>query len=141
MKIPDLNVLLYARNSLSSHHDAASAWVEESLSGAEAVGFATVVLLGFIRISTNARIMEQPLSSSDAVDQVRQWLSAPAAQVIHPGVDHFETLGLLLQTSGTAGNLTTDAHLATLAIEQHATLASFDADFHRFESLSFQYLR
>jgi toxin-antitoxin system PIN domain toxin len=141
MKIPDLNVLLYARDSRSGHHDTASAWIEEGLSGAEAVGFATVALLGFVRISTNAHIMEQPLSSRDAIDQVRQWLSAPAARAIHPGAGHFETLGLLLQASGTAGNLTTDAHLAALAIEHQATLASFDGDFQRFESLSFQYLR
>lgn len=141
MKIPDVNVLLYARNSLALQHDSARTWVEESLSGAEAVGFATVVLLGFIRISTNARVVEQPLSPRDAVDQVRQWLSAPAARAIHPGTDHFETLGMLLQSSGTAGNLTTDAHLAALAIEHHATLVSFDGDFHRFQSLSFHYLR
>jgi predicted nucleic acid-binding protein len=34
---------------------------------------------------------------------------------------------------GTAGNLTSDAHLATLAVEHGATLYSTDNDFSRFQ--------
>jgi len=36
---------------------------------------------------------------------------------------------------GTGGNLTTDAHLAALAIEHGAELCSCDADFSRFAGL------
>ncbi len=36
---------------------------------------------------------------------------------------------------GTAGNLTTDAHLAALAIEYQAEVASTDTDFMRFPRL------
>jgi len=35
----------------------------------------------------------------------------------------------------TAGNVTTDAHLAALAIEHRAHLVSFDRDFDRFPDL------
>ncbi len=133
-------MLLSARDSLSAHHEPARAWVEEHLSGRERVGFATVALLGFIRISSNARVVSAPLTASQALDQVDQWLAAPAATLIHPTGTHLQTLRRLLEKSGTAGNLTTDAHLAALAIEHNATLASFDGDFHRFESLSFEYL-
>ncbi len=38
----------------------------------------------------------------------------------------------LLEQAGSAGNLTTDAHLATLAIEHGAEIVSFDRDFARF---------
>jgi len=37
--------------------------------------------------------------------------------------------------AGTAANLVNDAHLAALALEHHATLVTFDADFHRFRGL------
>jgi uncharacterized protein len=37
--------------------------------------------------------------------------------------------------AGTAGNLTTDAHLAALAIEHDAELVTFDRDFERFAGL------
>ena len=41
----------------------------------------------------------------------------------------------LLEPLGTAGNLTTDAHLAALAIEHGAELCSTDRDFSRFTGL------
>jgi len=48
---------------------------------------------------------------------------------------HGEILFRLLEQLGTAGNLTTDAHLAALAIEYQAELASTDTDFARFPGL------
>lgn len=44
----------------------------------------------------------------------------------------------LLRALGTAGNLTTDAHLAALAIEHQVELQSTDADFGRFSGLSWR---
>jgi predicted nucleic acid-binding protein len=41
----------------------------------------------------------------------------------------------LLEPFGSAGNLTTDAHLAALAIEHGAELCSSDTDFSRFAGL------
>ena len=43
----------------------------------------------------------------------------------------------LLRAAGTAGNLTSDAHLAAITIEHAATLASADNDFRRFASLDY----
>ena len=57
------------------------------------------------------------------------------AQVLHPTDRHCEMLGRLLVSAGTAGNLTTDAHLAALAMEHDATILSFDRDFARFEGV------
>ncbi len=48
---------------------------------------------------------------------------------------HAEILFSFLETLGTAGNLTTDAHLAALAIEYRAELISCDTDFARFPHL------
>jgi predicted nucleic acid-binding protein len=39
---------------------------------------------------------------------------------------------------GTAGNLTSDAHLAALAIEWNARLCSCDTDFARFPGLNWK---
>ncbi len=67
----------------------------------------------------------------DALSVIERWLAHPRAQVVNPGERHAEVLGRLLRSAGAAGNLTTDAHLAALAIEQGATLVSFDRDFAR----------
>ena len=48
---------------------------------------------------------------------------------------HASVLRELLEPLGTAGNLTTDAHVAALAIEHGAELCSTDRDFSRFAGL------
>jgi len=53
---------------------------------------------------------------------------------------HLPILQSLLKQSGTAGNLTSDAHLAALATEYGASVVSFDGDFHRFPSAQLEYL-
>jgi uncharacterized protein len=130
--VVDANVLLYAVDSASAHHDESLGWLEPSLAGAEAVGFAWVALLAFIRLGTNRSILPNALSTDEATDQVRVWLQAPAAVVVQPTTRHADILRGLLVETGTAGNLTTDAHLAALAIEHGADLVSFDRDFCRF---------
>jgi uncharacterized protein len=141
VRVPDANVLLYASDSSSSHHSTARGWIERALSGTETVGFALVVLLAFVRIATNPRVMATPMGISDAFDQVEEWLAQPPATAMHPGRRHLGIWRELLEASGAAGNLTSDAHLAALAIEHGAVLASFDGDFHRFAGLELEYLR
>ena len=51
------------------------------------------------------------------------------------GEQHGEIVFRLLEETGTAGNLTTDAHLAALALEYQAEIASTDNDFARFRGL------
>ncbi len=141
MRIPDVNVLVYSRDTTSVHYAEARAWIGDALSKTEAVGFALVAVLGFVRVITNPRVFEAPLAPSDALDQVDEWLMQPPATIAHPGRRHLALWRELIEASGTAGNLTTDAHLAALAIERGATLASFDGDLHRFAGLDLEYLR
>jgi uncharacterized protein len=135
VKLPDVNLLVYAADESSSHHERARSWLEQTLSGTEEVGFAWLVLLGFIRISTNPAAFGNALSPARAFEFVGSWLNQPVAAVVHPTPRHASTLRQLLVPLGTAGNLTSDAHLATLAIEHGAELCSHDADFSRFPGL------
>lgn len=140
MKLPDVNVLLYAANIDSPLQPAASAWLETAFENPGGVGFAWVVLLGFVRVGTRRGILSEPMSIETALRFVNVWLSEPGARVLHPTERHEQLLGRLLIAAGSAGNLTTDAHLAALAIEHGATLASFDRDFERFNGLDFERL-
>ncbi|HEX5761830.1 MAG TPA: type II toxin-antitoxin system VapC family toxin [Solirubrobacterales bacterium] len=132
MKLPDTNLLFYAINERSPGHERARSWLEATLSGTEAIGFAWISLLGFTRISTNPTVLERPLSATEAMDYVDEWLDQPVASIVHPTRQHAAVLRRLLEPIGTAGNLTSDAHLAALAIEHGAELCSHDADFSRF---------
>lgn len=135
MKLTDVNLLLYALDATAPRHRAARRWLEEQLSGTETFAFTSVVLLAFIRLATNPRVFERPLEPTEAFDIVEGWLAQPCATVVHPTDRHPAVLRELLEPPGTAGNLTTDAHLAALAIEHGAELCSCDADFSRFPGL------
>jgi toxin-antitoxin system PIN domain toxin len=132
MFVVDTNVLLYAVDSGSRHHHAANTWLSTSLGGPETVGIPWVALLGFVRIGTNPRIMQRPLSIDQADELVSGWLSQTSAVPLSPERNHARTLFELLRVAGTAGNLTTDAHVAALALERRAPVVTFDRDLARF---------
>ena len=132
MVVVDANVLLYAVDRSSAQHERSRTWLDRSLGGREAVGLAWVALLAFVRIGTNRSIFPDPLTCDEATGQVEAWLAAPAAAIAQPTARHAALLRGLLRDTGSAGNLTTDAHLAALALEHGAELVSFDRDFARF---------
>jgi toxin-antitoxin system PIN domain toxin len=135
MILPDANVLLYAVNRSSDQHEAALRGLMQGFDDPRGVAFAWVTLLAFLRLSTRRGIFPRPLPADDALRVAGHWLGHPNAQVVHPGEWHLDILGRLLAAAGTAGNLTTDAHLAALAIEHGATVLTFDRDFARFDGL------
>jgi uncharacterized protein len=135
MIIPDVNVLIHASASESPAHATAQRWWAELLAGPEEVGLPWIAILGFIRITTRRGLSARPISVGAAIALVRSWLAAPATRILVPGDDHAAILFELLEGAGTAGNLTTDAHLAALAIEYRAQIASTDHDFARFPKL------
>ncbi|SDX97055.1 hypothetical protein SAMN05421644_12212 [Allochromatium warmingii] len=135
MILVDANLLLYAVNRDLPQHDRAQAWWESILSDRTAVALAWVVILAFLRISTSPRVFERPLNIEAATTYMNEWLTVPVVKLIVPGPGHWRIFQQLITQSGAGGNLTTDAHLAALAIEQGAVLYSADNDFKRFAGL------
>lgn len=138
MKVVDLNLLLYAINEDAPQHAKARRWWEATLNGDEQVGLAWPVVLGFLRLCTRSGILPRPLTPRQALDIAGEWVAHPLVALLHPGDGHWAILRGLMESVGVAGNLTTDAHLAALAIEYDATLYSTDGDFSRFSSLRFK---
>jgi hypothetical protein len=133
--LPDLNVLVHAYNRDSRVHREAREWWEGRMNDPAMIGLPWAVILGFIRISTHRAILGNPLPVGVACDHARSWLAQPQVIILQPGERHAEIAFGLLEDLGTGGNLTTDAHLAALAIEHQAELQSTDADFARFSGL------
>ncbi len=132
MNVVDANVLLYAVNEADARHEVSREWLDAALSAHEPVGFTWVVLLAFLRLSTKVGLFPRPLDLADAVTTVRLWLAQPSSVVLEPTPRHLEILASLLRETGTGANLTSDAHVATLAVEHDATVVTFDSDFDRF---------
>jgi len=132
VKLPDVNLLLYAIDEDSPRHHEARPWVERLFGGTETVALAWAVMLAFVRLTTKPQVMTRPFSVDEALDVVDGWLARPNVVVVHPTDRHARILREVLAPLGTGGNLTTDAHLAALSIEHGAELCSSDADFSRF---------
>ena len=135
MIVPGINLLVHAHNSQSRQHEAAWKWWEDLLNGTGTVGLPWVAILSFIRIATKGKILDKPLDVSSACTRVRSCHARPQTALIHPGDRHADILFDFLEGAGSAGNLTTDAHLAALAIKHQAELNSTDADMARFRGL------
>jgi toxin-antitoxin system PIN domain toxin len=138
MKLVDLNLLIYAVNRDAPFHKAAKKWWEGCLSGGDPVALASIVILGFLRIMTNGRIIPAPLTDQQALEIMEEWLTQPAVVILSPTESHWSILRQIITPLGTAGNLTSDAHLAALAVEHGATLCSTDNDFSRFDRLKWK---
>ncbi len=137
MILPDINLVVYAYNEDAPQHDAARTWWERSLTESEPVGVAWVVVLGFVRLMSNRRVLAKPMSASEAAEHCKSWLVRPNVRIVLPGPTHMDILaGLLAKPIGP--NLVTDAHLAALAIEHQAELHSNDSDFARFSGLTWR---
>ena len=136
MILIDANLLIYAVNANSHHHRRARGWLEETLSGSTSVGLPWICILAFLRITTRPGILARPLKSDEATGFVESWLDQPFVEPVVPGSGHWPILRNLLRLTGTSGNLTSDAHLAALAIEHGAIVCSADHDFKRFPGVN-----
>jgi uncharacterized protein len=135
MILIDTNLLIYAFDQDAHQHKRARAWLENIFSTNTIVGLPWIVIVAFIRVTTNKRAMVKALSTDQALGYVNSWLQQTFVSPLHPGERHWMILHKLLHESGTAGNLTNDAHIAAIAIEHGYTLYSADNDFKRFAGL------
>jgi len=135
MIIPDVNLLIFAHNRAAAGHEPARTWWEDLIEREQPVGLPWAVMLGFVRLVTHPSVLVTPLAPLAALDCVRGWLEQPSVRIVEPGPRHLDLLAELFGSTGVGGNLTTDTHLAALAIEHQAELHSNDADFARFPGL------
>jgi len=133
--VPDVNLLIYAHDDGAPSHAAALAWWEGALNGSRRVGIAWAVAFGFVRLVTHPAVMRRPLAGTDALDLVDAWFACEPAVPLEPGPRHLAIVRTLFESTGVAAGLTTDTHLAALAIEHRAEIHSNDRDFQRFPGL------
>lgn len=136
MILPDINLLVFALDRGSPHHATAAAWWNGCLATPSPVCIPWLVILGVVRILGNPKIFPTPAPAEGVLDQFENWLTLPHVQLIDPPSTHLTTLRHLLRASGNRGTLSSDAHLAAIALDKGLTVHSNDADFARFPGLS-----
>lgn len=135
MIIPDVNLLIYAYNMDAPHHLVAKKWWSGLMSGRQDVGLPWAVGLGFLRLMTSGKVMARPLTAAEALANVRSWMERTQVRILTPGVRHLDILDSFAARQLISSTVTTDAHLAALAIELGAEIHSNDSDFARFPGL------
>ena len=138
MKVVDVNILIYAINHGADQHEAARQWWEAAIDGDESIGLSWATVVGFLRMTTNPRILATPLSGTTAMELVHEWFSLPNVGVLLETRDHWKLLQELIRSIGVTGDLVPDAHLAALAMSHGAILVSCDSDFARFPELRWE---
>lgn len=131
----DANILLYAYDASSPHHPAARRWLQAEISSGRPVRLALVTLLAFVRIASDLRVFARPMSATEACNVVESWLAAPNVSMLDPGSRTWQQLASLCADAQARGALVMDAHLAALAREHGAVVATADRDFRRFAGI------
>ena len=135
MIVLDANLLLYAYNKSAPNQKRARLWVEDILSGTEAVGLPWQTVSAFIRIITNRHLPGDRLSMEEAAAIVDEWFAIPVVHLLAPGDRHWVFFRRILLDGKATGPLTTDAELAALTMENGGVLYTTDRDFARFPGL------
>jgi uncharacterized protein len=133
--VPDINLLVYAYNEGAPLHAKARAWWERLMNSPTPVGVPWVVSCGLIRLLTHPSVLVSPMRPARAIEIVASWHGRSNVHSLNPGSRHLALLRELLTSTGVAGNLTTDAHIAAISIEHQCELHSNDSDFARFPGL------
>lgn len=136
MIVPDINLLIYAHNESLPQHEAAREWFRGVMTGSEPVGFASVVILGFVRILSSSAVVARPARPEDLLAVAGRWLERPVAQRVEAAADYPKVMRHLFARTGAGAKLTTDFYLAAVAISHGAVLHSNDSDFHRVDGLN-----
>lgn len=133
MIILDTNVLVYAHHPQLPQHAQTASWLVSTLSeGNDSIGLVWQAISGFLRISTNPRVFAAPMTIDDARTYIDDLFSHPLVHQIHTTDKHWKIYSRIVTELNIAGDVVTDAHIAAIAVEHKAVVATADKDFRRF---------
>ncbi len=132
MRMPDVNVLVYAHREGIEQHERYARWLVELATGPERFALSELVLQGFVRVVTNPRIFTPPSTAGRAFKFIDALTSRPTCSVIRPGPQHMKIFRELCEKGNLNGKLVADAAHAALAIESGCEWVTADTDFARF---------
>ena len=116
------------------HHERALRyWQEES---AESVAFCRITALAFLRLITNAHVMQHAvLTSAEAWALLQEWLGLPEVSFLNEPVGLEEQLGQFSRVLSIRPKLWTDTYLAAFVLAGGHRIVTFDGDFDKFSGL------
>lgn len=129
MRMPDINVLIYAHRQDMAGHAFYRKWVERIAAGPEPFALSLLATLGFVRVVTHASFPGGPTPLEQALAVVDGLLASPTCVPVSPGPRHWQIVSNLCRATRASGKRVADAQHAAIAIEHGATWITRDDDF------------
>jgi len=132
MRMPDVNVLIYAHRADDPAHGFYRAWVEALADGLEPFALSLEVAVAFVRVVTHPRYPGGPTPLPQALAVIESLRQMPGCRLLAPGVRHWELFRRLCEATGAVGKQVADARHAAAALEHGCTWVTRDTDFNAF---------
>ncbi len=126
---------MHAHRREADHHERVRRWLRARQDGREPFAVPDLVLSGFLRLVTFARIYARPSTVDEAVGFAEAIRESPSHVRVEPGPRHWGIFTDLCRTTNATGNRVPDAYLAALAIESGSRWVTFDRGFGRYPGL------
>lgn len=134
MRMPDVNLLIYAHRRDDQDHAFYREWLENLANGPEPFALSALVAVAFVRIVTHPAFPPEPTPLPQAIAVIEALRARPNCRFLEPGNRHWNIFRACAEVGKARGKLVADAQHAAVAIEHGCTWITRDADFHRFES-------
>lgn len=132
MILPDVNVLVLAHRKDQDGHEAMRDWLADEVNSEQPFALADLAVAGFLRVVTHPRVFADPTPLREALRFLDGLFEQPTCVSVAAGERHWEIVRQVIVDADARGNLVPDAHLAAIAIEHGATVATRDRGFARF---------
>ncbi len=132
MVILDANILIFSFNHEAIEHKPCASWLKGTTKAGTSMGLPWVSILAFLRVTTNPKLSPKPTSMDRAVEFIDSLLDNENYRIIEASQESFSVFAKLCAQVSVTPKLFTDVYLASLALENQATLVSTDFDFAKF---------
>lgn len=132
----DVNVLVNAYVADQRHSDLAFNELVRLRAGPRELGILPSVATGFLRLTTDPRVLPEPSPIDEAIQFLDALLLAKQTRIVEPGPSYWSIFRGLVNEHGPIGPDMTDVHIAASAMSLGAELISFDRGFARFRDLN-----
>ncbi len=132
----DVNVLLYASNTVSAEHERAKEFLEKCAQGSELMCLAWLTVMSYLRMATHPGIFTRPLSPDAAMRNIETLARLPHVRMLSEQDGFLVLYREVMDELPVRGNLVPDAHLAVVLRQNGVRkLWSRDRDFRKFSFL------